>query len=258
MSGVDLFCAPAGRPGAPPLLLSSSLGTTAEMWSPQVAQLGDRFALNAYDHRGHGRSPVPEGPYSIADLGADVLRLMDRLELERAAFCGLSLGGVVGQWLGIHAPERISALVLICTGAHLPPAEAWRERAATTRAAGSPEPVADTIVGRWFTPDFAQANPELVAAHRAMIAATPADGYAACCEALAVMDLRDGLPSITAPTLVITGAQDPSIPPEHGRAIADAVPGARYEELDPGAHLVSVQRAAEVSALIADHVEAHA
>ncbi|HET9103495.1 MAG TPA: 3-oxoadipate enol-lactonase [Solirubrobacteraceae bacterium] len=257
MSAVDLFCAPAGRPGAPALLLGSSLGATAEMWDAQVAQLGDRFALNAFDHRGHGRSPVPDGPYTIDDLGADVLRLMDRLELDRAAYCGVSLGGMVGQWLGIHASERIASLVLISTAAHLPPAEGWRERAAITRGAGSPEPVADTVVARWFTPDFAAAHPDVVATHRAMIAGVPAEGYAACCEALAVMDLRDGLPAMTVPTLVITGAQDPSILPEQGRAIAEAVPGARYEELDPGAHLVNVQRSEEVSALIAEHVQAH-
>ena len=258
MTCVDLFCEPAGRPGAPPLLLASSLGTTAEMWAPQIPALEDRFALTAFDHRGHGRSPVPDGPYTIADLGADVLRLMDRLGLARAAFCGLSLGGMVGQWLGINAPERISALVLIATAAHLTPADGWHERAATTRAAGSPEPLADTVVERWFTPAFTGAHPELVARHRAMIAATPAEGYAACCEAIATMDLRAGLSGISAPTLVISGAQDPSIPPAHGRAIAVAVPGARYEKLDPGAHVVSVEQADAVSALIIEHLEAHA
>ena len=258
MNPVELFCEPSGRPGAPPVLLASSLGATAEMWAPQVSALGDRFALSAFDHRGHGRSPVPDGPYAIGDLGADVLRLMDRLGLTRAAFCGLSLGGMVGQWLAIHAPERISALVLIATAAHLTPPDGWYERAATTRAAGSPEPIADTVVARWFTPGFARAHPALVARHRGMIAATAAEGYAACCEAIATMDLRDGLSRISAPTLVISGAQDPSIPPEHGRAIAGAVPGARYEELDPGAHVVSVEQADAVSALMIEHLEARA
>lgn len=257
MTPVALHCEPAGPAGGPPLLLGSSLGTTAAMWAPQVAPLAATHAVYAFDHRGHGRSPVPAGPYTIAELGGDVLALMDRLGLARAAYCGLSLGGMVGQWLLAHAARRISAAVLISTGAHLPPADTWTERAAAVRAAGGPEPIADTIVGRWFTPDYARAHPDVVARHRAMVAATPAEGYAGCCEAIAAMDLRDGLPGVTVPTLVIAGADDPSIPPEHGRAIAAAIPGARYEELTPAAHLASVERAAEVSALITAHLQAH-
>ena len=257
MTAVGLHCEPAGDLGAPPLLLGSSLGTTAAMWAPQVQALAGAHALYAFDHRGHGRSPAPAGPYTIAELGADVLALMDRLGLDRVAYCGLSLGGMVGQWLLANAPQRITAAVLISTGAHLPPADTWTERASTVRAAGGPEPIADMIVGRWFTPGYARAHPEVVARHRAMIAATPAEGYAGCCEAIGAMDLRAGLPGGTVPTLVSAGGQDPSIPPAHGRGIAAAIPGARYEELTPAAHLASVERAAEVSALIAEHLETH-
>lgn len=256
MSAVELNYEAAGPADGPVLVLGGSLGTTLEMWAPQLAALSPRVRTIAIDHRGHGGSPVPSGPYEIADLGGDVVALLAGLGIERASYCGLSLGGMVGQWLAINAPERIERLVLICTAAHLPPASAWTERAAAVRGAGSPEVVADAVVGRWFTAPFAAANTELVARHRAMIAATPAEGYAACCEAISTLDLRAGLHTVTAPALVIAGAQDPSIPPEHGSAIAAAVPGSSFELLDPAAHLASVERADEVTDLIQRHLEA--
>ena len=234
------------------LLLGGSLGTTLEMWEPQVAALSGTVTPVRFDHRGHGRSPVPAGPYTLDDLGRDVLRLMDDLELERASYCGLSIGGMVGQWLAINAPERIERVILLCTGSFLPPPDPWLQRAAAVRAAGTTEVVADAVIGRWFTEPFAAANPETVARHRAMIAATDPIGYAACCEAIAAMDLRAGLESVRARTLVISGAQDPSIPPRHGRAIAAAIPGARFELLDPAAHLASVERADAVNELIGE------
>jgi 3-oxoadipate enol-lactonase len=233
-----------------------SLGTTLAMWEPQLSRLSERFRTVAFDHRGHGRSPVPPGPYEIADLGGDVLALLDRLGIEQAAYCGLSIGGMVGQWLAINAPQRITRLILICTAAHLPPTSAWSERAASVREAGSPDVVADAVVGRWFTAPFAAANPALVAGYREIIATTDAEGYASCCEAISTLDLRAGLAGVTAPTMVIAGAQDPSIGPEHGRAIADAIAGARFELLDPAAHLASVERAPDVTQLIEDHLEA--
>ena len=254
MSAVALHHRIEGSRGGAPLLLGGSLGTTLEMWQPQLHALGGRLRLIPFDHRGHGGSPVPPGPYSIEDLGRDVLALLDRLELERVCYCGLSIGGMVGLWLAASAPERIERLALICTAAHLPPASSWRERAAAVRAAGTPEVVADTVVERWFTPAFAAACPEVVARHRAMIAATPAEGYAACCEAIAAMDLRPALARISAPTLVVAGAQDPSTPPEHGRAIAAAIADARFELLDPCAHLANVERAEEVNRLLEEHL----
>ncbi|MHB1572218.1 MAG: 3-oxoadipate enol-lactonase [Solirubrobacteraceae bacterium] len=258
MIPVDLDCDLHGPAGAPALLLGGSLGTTRAMWDPQVTDLAARHRIVAFDHRGHGTSPVPNGPYTIADMGRDVLALMDRLSLGRASYCGLSIGGMVGQWLAINAPERIERLILICTSAHLPPAQAWHERAQTVRSAGSPAVVADAVVGRWFTAEWARQHPEPVERHRRMICQTPAVGYAACCEAIAAMDLRAGLGWITCPTLVIAGREDPSIPPEHGEAIAAAIPGARIEILSPAAHLASVERADEVTALIAAHLAAEA
>ncbi len=254
MTAVELHFESDGDAAAAPLLLGGSLGTQLEMWDSQL-QLARTIRLIRFDHRGHGRSPVPPGPYSIADLGRDVLALMDRLELERASYCGLSIGGMIGQWLAINAPQRIEKLILICTAAFLPPRSNWLERAEIVRAAGSPQALADTVVGRWFTPPFAQTHAEIVARYRAMIVATPGEGYASCCEAIADLDVRAGLPSVTAPTLVIAGAEDPSIPAEHGEAIAQAIPGARIEVLDPAAHLASVERAADVNRLIANHLE---
>ncbi len=237
------------------MLLGGSLGTTLEMWSPQVAPLAARHRVVRFDHRGHGGSPVPPGPYTIAELGGDVLALMDELGLARAAYVGLSIGGMVGQWLAINAPQRITATVLICTSAQLAPAAAWHERAAAVREAGTCAVIADAVVGRWFTDEHRAAHPETVAAYRAMVAACDPEGYAGCCEAIAALDLRAGLASISVPTLVIAGAQDPAIPAAHGAAIAAAVPGARLEVLDPAAHLASVERDGAVTALIADHLD---
>ena len=240
-----------GPGDGPTLLLGGSLGTTLEMWEPQVSVLSAARTLVRFDLRGHGRSPVPAGPYAIDDLGGDVIALMDDLQLPRASYCGASLGGMVGQWLAINAPERIDRVILICTGAFLPPADRWRQRAAAVRTAGTAEVVADGVIARWFTEPFAAAHPDTVARHRAMIAATDPGGYEACCEAIAAMDLRPGLPSVRAPALVVSGEQDASIPPEYGRAIAAAIPDGRFELLDPCAHLATVQRADTVNELIA-------
>jgi 3-oxoadipate enol-lactonase len=197
---------------------------------------------------------VPRGPYDIADLGADFVKLLDHLQVERAHVCGLSLGGMVAMWVAIHAPDRIERLALCCTSARLGPPERWAKRAALVRRRGT-EAVADAIVGRWFTPAFARRRPEEVARMRAMLAATPSRGYAACCGAIEQMDLEPYLPSIRAQTLVVVADADPSIPPEHGQRIARAIPNARLASLH-GAHLVNVERPREVIALLFDHLAA--
>jgi len=243
----------SGPEDAPVLLLGGSLGTTLEMWDGQLPLAG-RLRLVRFDHRGHGRSPVPPGPYEIADLGRDVLALMDALAIERASYLGVSIGGMAGIWLGAHAPDRVERLVLACTSAHLPPASAWRERAAAVLAAGSPEVIADGVVERWLTPGYAAEHPDVRARLRAMLAATYAEGYAACCGAIERMDLRELLPQIAAPTLVISGSEDPATPIEHQRLIAEAIPGARHEVIAPAAHLAAVERADELNALVLDHV----
>ncbi|WP_422768830.1 3-oxoadipate enol-lactonase [Plantactinospora sp. WMMC1484] len=242
-----------GPAGAPVLLLGSSLGTTRAMWRPQVAELSRRMRVVAFDHRGHGHSPAPSGPYDIADLGADVTDLLDHLELDRVHYAGLSLGGMVGMWLAAHRPERIDRLALLGTAAYLPPAGGWLNRAAQVRAHGTAS-LTDALLGRWFTPGFVDRHPEVVAPLVADLAAVGAEGYAACCEAIAAMDLRPLLPGITAPTLVVVGAEDPATPPRHARLIAAAVPGARLAVLDRAAHLASVEQPGQVSVLLAEHL----
>lgn len=236
------------------VVLSGSLGSDHRMWAPQVAPLTDAgLRVVRYDHRGHGRSPVPAGPYALDDLGSDAVALIDRLGVERVHWVGLSLGGMVGQWLGAHHPDRIASLTLCCTSARLGPPEMWAERAALVRASGTGA-VAEAVVERWFTADWRAAHPERVRFHQEMVAATPAEGYASSCEAIGAMDLVEHLPGIAAPTLVIAGAQDPATPPEHGQRIAGGVRHGRLEILDPGAHLVSAEQPDKVGALIVEHV----
>ena len=255
MSAIALHHVLDGPPEGSPLLLGGSLGTTLAMWEPQLPGLmaaGHRVIR--FDTRGHGGSPVPPGPYAMDDLGADVLALMDRLGVARAAYVGLSIGGMVGQWLAVHAPERIAALGLLCTSARMDSPNPWHERAASVRSAGSPEVVADAVVSRWFTPEYAQSHPDVVRRNRATISACDAEGYAGCCEAIAGLDLLGAVSAVRAPTLVVCGADDAAIPAEHGRRIAAAISGARFELLDPGAHLASVERADAVTSLIVDHL----
>jgi 3-oxoadipate enol-lactonase len=258
MGAVELHHTIEGPPDGPVLLLGNSLGSSTAMWDPQIAALTARWRVVRFDHRGHGRSPVPAGPYALAELGGDVVALLDRLGLERVAYCGLSLGGMVGMWLGAHAPQRIERLVLCCTSAHMPPAEAWTQRIDTVLEAGTTEPIADAIVSRWLTADFIVAHPDAVARLRAMLVASPAVGYAGCCTAIRDMDQRADLASISAPTLVIAGEQDLATPPPHGRLIADAIPGARLQILSPAAHFANVEQPGAVTDLILEHLEAPA
>jgi len=243
----------SGPEHASVLLMGGSLGTTLEMWRGQLP-LADRLRLVRFDHRGHGGSPEPPGPYEIADLGADVLALMDELELEHASYCGLSIGGMVGMWLAAHTPERIERLVLVCTAAQMPPASAWRERAARVLEAESVAPIAEAVVDRWLTPGFAAAHPLVRAELLTMLGDSPAVGYAACCGAIERMDLRALLPRITAPTLVISGADDLAAPVECQALIAAAIPGARHEIVGPAAHVAAIEQPEAINHLIEDHL----
>jgi 3-oxoadipate enol-lactonase len=254
----ELHCELAGPPDAPPLVLASSLGTTHAMWEPQTAALARTHRVVSYDHPGHGDSPAPPGPYGIDDLGSGVLALLDRLEIERASWCGLSLGGMVGLWLAEYAPQRIERLVLICTSAHAPPPSAWAERAAAVRAAGSTDGIAEAVVARWFTEPYAASHPDAVARAAAMIRGCDPEGYAGCCAVIERLDLRGELGAVVAPTLVISAAFDTALPPEHGRVIAEGIAGARFQVLTDGAHLASIECDHEVTALIAEHLAANA
>jgi 3-oxoadipate enol-lactonase len=245
-----------GPADAPPLLLGNALGTALDLWDPALEALTTRQRVIRYDHRGQGASPVPPAPYTIDDLGRDLLALMDRLEIERAAYAGISIGGMVGLWLAAHAPQRITRVVACCTSAHPREVTDWAERAARVRAAGTTAPIAQDIVARWVTPTFAQARPEIAERLLAMLVASPPEGYAGCCDALEVLDLREDLTRIRVPTLVIGAEGDQALPPGQARVIAAAVPGARFELLAGAAHIPVAERPDELSALILDGLEA--
>lgn len=243
----------AGPADAPVLVLSNSLGTTLEMWEPQAAALAERFRLVRYDQLGHGRSDVVSGPYSIDALAAALLELLDSLEVERFSFCGLSLGGALGLWLGASEPERVERLVLCSTSAHFGSPELWESRAAAVRADGVGS-IADAVVARWFTERFARERADEVARLRAMLAATPAEGYAACCEAIREWDFRERLGEIRAPTLVLMASEDPATPPEHGERIAAGVSGARLVVLPDAAHIANVEQPEAFTRALLEHL----
>ena len=250
---IDLHYRMDGPPDAPVLVLSHALGLSMAMWDPQMAGLSQAFRVVRYDHRGHGGSPVPGGRYRIEDMGHDLLRLLDRLALERVAFCGLSLGGMVGLWLAANAPERVDRLVVCCAATRMPRPNDYAERAKLVRAQGM-EAIADRVIGRWFTPGFLARRPEVVAGITALLLATPPEGYAATCEALAAMDLRDSLPRIAASTLVIAAAEDQSTPPEQSQEIARRIRGAELVVIPDAAHLANVEQPEAVTNNILDHL----
>jgi 3-oxoadipate enol-lactonase len=247
-----------GPEGAPVVVLSNSLGSSLAMWDGQVPALSGRLRVLRYDQRGHGASPVPPGPYTIDDFGRDVLELLDSLGLEQVSFCGLSLGGAVGMWLGIHAPDRLERAAFCCTAARFGSPEIWAERAATVRAAGSVEPLADATLERWFTPEFRAEQPDAVARVRAMLVATPAEGYAASCDALRDCDLRDELGSISVPTLIVAGEQDPATPPEQAKEIAAAIPGSQLTIIPDTAHFAQIEQPEVFNRTIVDFLSAKA
>jgi 3-oxoadipate enol-lactonase len=250
---VDLHHRFDGPDDAPVLVLGSSLGTTGAMWDAQVPAFSQRFRMLRYDTRGHGGSPAPPGPYTMDELGADVLALLDRLGIERASFCGLSIGGMMGMWVASEAPERIERLVLCCTVPHFPPPELWDERIAAVRAEGI-DPMVEPAIERWLPPDVRRSRPDLAEHLRSMIAATPPEGYAGCCAAIRDMDLRPRLAGVEAPTLVVAGSDDPSTPKEKVRPIADAVPGARYVEIAGAAHIANVAQPEAFEAAVLEHL----
>ena len=225
-NGVDLFYRVDGAADGPALVLSHSLGMDLGMWDPQIPAFGKRFRVVRYDGRNHGRSAVVPGACSMEDLGRDALALLDALQLDRVHFCGLSQGGMVGMWLGSHAPDRIERLALCNTAAHMDAAAVWNARIEAVQRGGM-EAVAEAVLERWFTAGFRARRPDVVAAARRTLLATDPQGYVACCGALRDQDQRAKLSSIRAPTLVIAGRSDAATPPAKGREIAEAITGAR-------------------------------
>jgi 3-oxoadipate enol-lactonase len=245
-----------GPAGAPALLFINSIAATRALWDAQAAALGDRFRIVRYDARGHGESSVVPGPCTIDDLGRDALAVLDAAGIEAVHVCGLSLGGLTAQWLGVHAPARVRSLVLANTAARIGTVESWTARIALVREKGMAA-VADLVLPNWFTPEFRARHPEVVNRFRQAIESTPVEGYLACCAALRDADLRDQVAAIGCPTLAIAGARDTATPPEALAFICDRVPGARMVTFDAG-HLTNVECAEAFTREIVEFLQAAA
>lgn len=246
-----------GPVDAPVLVLSNSLGTDLHMWDAQIPLWSQHLRVLRYDTRGHGGSLVTSGPYSIEQLGRDVLALLDALQIERAAFCGLSMGGLIGQWLAINAPARIQRLVLCNTAAKIGSPEVWNPRIDTVLRDGQAamQALRDASIARWFTPEFAAAEPALVEPVVGMLAATSPQGYAANCAAVRDADFREQVAAITAPTLIVCGEADAVTTPEHGRFLQERIRGAELVEFH-AAHLSSVEVGERFSRRVLDFLRA--
>ena len=229
----------SGDAEKPVLLFSNSLGTNFSMWNAQADFFAKQFRILRYDTRGHGQSSVTPGPYSIEQLGNDVLDLLDDLDFERVHFCGLSMGGMIGMWMGMNAPERLYKLVLCNTAAKIGNAEGWNGRIDSVRKGGM-KSVATAVIERWFTPAFRAKAPGEVAEIQQVLENTDAEGYAANCAAVRDFDARETIATIGVPTLVIAGAHDAATPPEGGRFLTDQINGAQYAELS-AAHLSNIE-----------------
>jgi 3-oxoadipate enol-lactonase len=228
-----------GPPEASVLAFSNSLGTNYSMWDPLAQELRKDFRILRYDTRGHGQSSVTPGPYSIEQLGKDVLGLLDALRLNRVHFCGLSMGAMIGMWLGANAPDRLGKLVLCNTAAKIGTPEIWNARLEMVRKEGM-KTVASNVVERWFSPAFRTKDPATVAVAQQMLEETNPEGYAACCAAVRDFDYREKLGGIRAPTLVISGTHDPVTPPADGQFLAKHIQSGQYAELN-AAHLSNME-----------------
>ena len=238
---------------APAVVLSPSLGTAMGLFDAQREALAGRYSVVRYDPRGHGASDTPTGACSLDRLGRDVVQLLDALEIARAHFVGVSLGGMAGQWLGYRAPERLLSLTLANTSAFMGPPSGWSERIAAVLDDGMPS-IVEPVIERWFTPGFRKDASTDVARVADMLKTTRPQGYAGCCAAIRDMDLRPTTPLIDAPTMVISGSQDPATPPDHGKFLANAIPNARLASLE-AAHLSNVERPDQFNTVLLDFLE---
>jgi len=238
--GCQLNAQVEGPERAPVLMLCNSLGTDLHMWDDQVKAITERFRLVRYDRRGHGRSGAPKGPYTMEMLGRDALAVMDGVGVQKVNWCGLSMGGMVGMWLGANAPQRIDRLVLSNTSAHMADKQVWNDRIKTVRAGGLAT-IADGTMERWFTKGFRERAPQAIARMKEMMLKTPLEGYIGCGEAVRDMDHREIIRKIAAPTLVIAGRHDPATTVEAGEFLRDRIPGAQLAVLD-AAHIANVEQ----------------
>jgi 3-oxoadipate enol-lactonase len=229
-----------GNLGAPVLMLSNSLGTNLHMWDDQASECAKHFLLVRYDRRGHGKSGLTPGPYSMERLGKDVLAILDALDVEKINWCGLSMGGMVGQWLGANAPTRVEKLILSNCADYYPDKGPWNDRIKLIREKGLAHIVAGNME-RWFTKGFRDTHPEVIARFTEMFVATNLDGYIACGQAVRDMDHRALLPKIKAPTLIIAGRHDPATTLAMGESMRDRIPGAKLAVIE-AAHISNAER----------------
>jgi 3-oxoadipate enol-lactonase len=243
-----------GPADAPVLVLANPIGTTMDVWEAQLPVLRRRFRLLRFNARGHGGSAAPTGPYSLAELGTDVLGLLNSYGITTAAFCGVSLGGMTGLWLAANAPDRISSLVVCCTAiTPMPSRQAWLDRAGLVREQGMAA-ISEMMPARWFTPGFIAREPAAVSRVVEMLTGTDPEGYAGCAEAIAELDLRSVLSSVKAPALVISGEQDPAAPPWQGAITARGIPGSRLVVIRGTSHLACYETPGPVTAAIDRHL----
>ena len=243
-----LFYRLEGMAGRPVLVLSHSIGCDHGMWDLQVPDLLPYFQVLRYDTRGHGASDAPKAEYSVAQLGADVVGLADTLGISTFAFCGLSLGGAIGQWVAASAPDRVTHLVLANTSPQFGPPANWETRIATVRKGGMAS-IVDLAMQRFFSPETIQSSPE-AASIRSLLLGTDPEGYIGCCAALRDADFTPMLRKIATPTLVIVGDKDVSTPwSGHGEILAREIAGSRTVHL-PAAHVSNIERPRSFTAAI--------
>jgi 3-oxoadipate enol-lactonase len=239
LADAQLFYELSGPEHAPVLALSNSLGTTHRMWDPQVAAFTRQFRLLRYDTRGHGQSSATPGPYSIEKLAWDVVHLLDYLQLDRVHFCGLSMGGMIGMFLGANAANRLHKIVLCNTAAKIGTTESWNARIDAVQKGGM-RAVTAGIVERWLTPAYRASHSVETAAVLRMLEEANPGGYAACCAAVRDMDQRQTLQNVQVPALVLGGTHDPATLPADGQFLAKCIPGASYVEVN-AAHLSNLE-----------------
>ena len=239
INGIDVFYLTDGDPHKPAIIFSNSLGTDHSMWDGQLEVLRRDFYLIRYDTRGHGLTNAPKGPYSIAQLGSDVLGLLDYLSIDKAFFCGISMGGLIGQWLAVNAPKRIEALVIANTAPKIGNEQAWNERAALVRKEGL-HGVAESAPSRWFTPEFYGSNRSGVNELLINLKNMNPEGYASCCEALANEDLRDGISKVNIPVLIIAGDKDPVTTVDDAQLMQSQIKGSQIVSI-AASHISNIE-----------------
>lgn len=241
--GIGIYVEADPESSKPPLLFSNSLGLDLHMWDPQLVPFREHFRVIRYDSRGLGKSDAPKGPYTIARLSRDALAILDHFGIARTYYCGLSKGGMIGQWLGVNAPDRLIRLALCSTAAKVGSPQIFIDRAAIVRREGM-QAVVDGVITRWFTPEFLRDHADVLVPIRKTLLAHQPEGYAACCEAVAGMDESGTIKAITTPTLVLAGARDPATPPELSEYIHKQIAGSQYATIDNAGHITNIEQTA--------------